>query len=292
MPTITIVFRGLMVLNKQPNGMEVGFVDALYKPGERHVHADGSNGAAHQEEGDDPFEDTIEDEPVHVPRILTVKNGVLASILDLRTRPELGTVRNWQLVVTNPVQPNVTTAQTVGAFNRLTHAADTDFRWITDLEQSPLHDRLLTAEINTRGLLLVLYVPSGNFYTRLKSPPLRLRKSGRDAGVYGCNASVIGCDINVAPGGTVKLVAGGTTGAEVFEFTPDANTVFEISNGPPDVPIEEPVPLDAPGHFHMYYEKLFNPPCDTFDFRMEDRAPAPDPTLCGVVFLGRRSDPL
>jgi hypothetical protein len=25
---------------------------------------------------------------------------------------------------------------------------------------------------------------------------------------------------------------------------------------------------------------------------MEDRAPAPDPILCGVVYVGRREDPL
>jgi hypothetical protein len=222
-----------------------------------------------------------------------VKNGVLSAILDLRNRPELGTVRNWQIVVTDPLQPNVTIAQTAGGFNRISHPSDRDFRWITDLEAPELHNRELTSEINTRNLLLVLYVRNGEFYTRLKSPSLRLRRNGADAGVYGCSASVVGCDINVAAGGTVKLVAGGRGGAEVFEFSPSADTVYEISNGPPDVPIEEPVPLDAPGHFHMYYEKLFNPPYDMFDFRMEDRAPAPEPTLCGVVYLGRRGgDPL
>lgn len=308
MPTIKIVFRGLMVLNRQSNEMEIGFLDALYNSGNGHVHSEHTSAVPSdhdcEHELEDPFEDTIEAPPVHVPRILTVKDGILTAIFDLRNRQELGTVRNWQLVVTNPVVPigagsslvagrRVTTLQTGTPFDRRTHLADRDFRWITDLEADDLHGRVLTSEINTRNLLMVLYVRHGDFYTKLKSPTLRRRRSGVDDGIYGCSAAVVGCDITFADGGSVKLVAGGTTGAEVFEFTPDDNTVFEISNGPPDVPVEGPIPLDAPGHFHMYYEKLFNPPHDElFDLTMDDRAPAPDPTLCGVIFLGRRSDPL
>ena len=302
MPTITIVFRGLMVLNNQPHGMEIGFVDARccnnghsdsdHIAGNGHTHAPHLAAAATDPALVDPFEDTMEHQPVHVPRILTVKNGVLTSILDLRNRPELGTVRNWQLVVTRPLQPNVTIFQTAGGFDRTSHPNDRDFRWVTDLEAPDLHDRLLTHDINTRQLLMVLYVRHGEFYTRVKSPPLRRTKSGEDPWYYGCNAAVVGCDITFDDGGSVKLIAGGSTGAEVFEFAPDANTVFEISNGPPDVPREEPVPLDAPGHFHLYYDMLFNPPYEPFDLAMEDRAPAPDPVLCGVVYLGRREDPL
>src|SRR5262249_23955180 len=118
MPTIQIVFRGLMVFNRQPNGMEIGFVDSLYKPGGNgHVHPEPSSAVAsdhHDEpEVEDPFEDTIEEPPVHVPRILTVKNGVLSAIFDLRNRSDLGTVRNWQLVVTNPVAPGPTATSPV-----------------------------------------------------------------------------------------------------------------------------------------------------------------------------------
>lgn len=300
MPTITIVFRGLMVFNNQPHGMEIGFVDTRCScNGNSHPYDLAGNGHSHNMTAAatgpalvDPFEDTMESPPVHVPRILTVKNGVLTSIMDLRNRPELGTVRNWQLVVTNPALPNVTTFQTTEPFNRRTHTDDRDFRWITDLEADDLHGRLLTHDINTRQLLMVLYVRHGEFYTRVKSPPLKRTQPGAEPWYYGCNAAVVGCDIEIEDGGGVKLIAGGRTGAEVFEFIPDADTVFEISNGPPDVPPDEPVPLDAPGHFHMYYNMLFNPPYEPFDLAMEDRAPAPDPVLCGVVYLGRREDPL
>lgn len=110
---------------------------------------------------------------------------------------------------------------------------------------------------------------------------------------YGATAAVVGCDIEFGPGGGVKLMAGGPDGSIVYDFDHDEDTVYEISNGPPDVPVEQPTPLDMAGHFHMYYEKLFkNPLPDQFDLVTEDQAPAPDPTLCGVTYLGQRGDPL
>jgi len=110
---------------------------------------------------------------------------------------------------------------------------------------------------------------------------------------YGATAAVVGCDIEFGPGGGVKLMAGGLDGSIVYDFDHDEDTVYEISNGPPDVPVEDPTSLDTPSHFHMYYDKLFkNPRHVQFDLLAEDRAPAPDPVLCGVTFLGRRADSL
>src|SRR6478736_5662239 len=140
MKTITIVFRGLMVFNKQPGTMEIGFIDALYKPGNEHpAHPDHGNGAGHS--------------PVHIPRILTMQNGILSSIFDLRLRGELGNVRNWELMVTDPVQEKAETVEEPGDFVRTTHAAERDFRWVSDLEANDLHGRPLSAEVNTRQLL-------------------------------------------------------------------------------------------------------------------------------------------
>jgi len=111
--------------------------------------------------------------------------------------------------------------------------------------------------------------------------------------MYGKSAAVIGCDITFEDTGTLKLMAGGSTGAVVKEFIADPGTIYEISNAPPDVPFDAPTPPTAPGHFHMYYDRLFNrPPSDQFDLSRDDGAPAPDPTLCGVTFLSMRRDPL
>jgi hypothetical protein len=285
MKTITIVFRGLMVFNKQPGSMEIGFIDALYKPGNAPAHDN-----PHARHGNQPDHSGI-----HIPRILTMKNGILSSIFDLRHREELGTVRNWELMVTDPVQPTAETFEDGGDFVRTTHAVERDFRWISDLEASDLHDRPLSAEINTRRLLMVLYVRHGEFYTKLQSPLLRRRRlNPAEILPYGKNAAVVGCDIKVNDGGGVKLMAGGSAGAEVFDFGSDDNTLYEISNGPPDVPAQAPTPANAPGHFHMYYDKLFNaqPPMEQFDLVMDDGAPAPDPTLCGAINLGTRENPL
>ena len=282
----TIVFRGLMVLHKHARTMEIGFVDALYDETANHEHDHNGNAANHANHLES-----------HIPRILTTKNGVLSSIFDLRNRPELGTVRNWSLEVTNPTPPaSGVGLRQVGSFNRrdTLFGDEKDFRWITDMEAGDLHGRDLSLEINTRQFLFVLYVPQGEFYTQLRSPvQRRRRRSSSLIEDYGPIAAAVGCEINLNPGGGVKLMAGGPTGSTVFNFDHDEGTVYEISNGPPDVPAEEPIPLDAPNHFHMYYDKLFkNSRLDRFDLLTDDQAPAPDPTVCGVMYLGQRLDPL
>ena len=288
----TIVFRGLMVLHKHIDTMEIGFVNALYNPAEEHNE---TGAPVHAEHADTHAAHTAHHGDVHIPRILTTKNGVLSSIFDLRNRPELGTVRNWSLVATNPVESEARLL-TSGSFNRArpSGVTDRDFRWITDMEASDLHNRDLSLDINTRQFLFVMYVQHGLFYTRLKSPVLRRKRSNPTRlEPYGATAAVVGCDIFLRSGGGVKLMAGGSDGSIVFDFNQDEDTVYEISNGPPDVPVEEPTSFDAPGHFHMYYDKLFkNQRADRFDLLAEDRAPAPDPVLCGVTYLGRRSDSL
>ena len=285
----TIVFRGLMVLHKHADTMEIGFVNALYNPEAEHnqigapAHAGHGINHAGNHHG-----------ASHIPRILTTKNGVLSEIFDLRNRPELGTVRDWSLVVTNPTPPREATLRQAGPFNRATHADATDFRWITDMEADDLHGRDLSLDINTRQFLFVLYVRNGEFYTRLKSPVLRRRRlNPMRVQPYGATAAVVGCDIEFDAGGGVQLMAGGPDGSIVYDFDSDEDTVYEISNGPPDVPAEAPTSIDEQGHFHMYYDMLFkNRRPDQFDLLAEDRAPAPDPVLCGVTYLGKREDSL
>ncbi len=303
MKTITIVFRGLMVLHKHGDTMEIGFVDAGFNPSDEHQpNGHAANGRNHPHDAADHPHNAANHAhgtrhgDVHIPRILTTKNGVLSSIFDLRNRPELGTVRNWTLEVTNPRDPEVKLVQDA-IFNRADPVANTaperDFRWITDLEASDLHGRDLSLEINTRQFLFVLYVQNAEFYTRLLSPVLRRKRFNPvQVEAYGPSAAVVGCDITFEDDGGVSLMAGGPNGSTVFNFESDEGTVYEISNGPPDVPVEQATPLDAPGHFHMYYDKLFKNPVREFDLITEDQAPAPDPTLCGVTFLSLRSDPL
>jgi hypothetical protein len=311
MKTTTIVFRGLMVLHKHGDTMEIGFVDAGFNPSDQHEHnGHTANGGNHPHVAANHPNTANHEHPahygdVHIPRILTTKNGVLSEIFDLRNRPELGSVRNWTLEVTNPRDTAVSLRQQnspnpaipQSAFVRTATGSgedfEKDFRWITDLEAADLHGRDLSLELNTRQFLFVLYVRNGSFYTRLLSPVLRRKRlNPMQVEAYGPSAAVVGCDITFEDDGGVSLMAGGPNGSTVFNFESDEGTVYEISNGPPDVPVEQATPLDAPGHFHMYYDKLFKNPVREFDLITEDQAPAPDPTLCGVTFLSLRRDPL
>ena len=249
MKTTTIVFRGLMVLHKHGDTMEIGFVDAGFNPsGEHEDNGHAANGGNHpQVTANHPpnaanHVHAANYSDVHIPRILTTKNGVLSEIFDLRNRPELGTVRNWTLEVTNPRDSEVSLRQDI-PFNRTNtgsgDAFEKDFRWITDLEANDLHGRDLSLEINTRQFLFVLYVRNGLFYTRLLSPVLRRKRlNPMQVDAYGPTAAVVGCDITFEDDGGVSLMAGGPNGSTVFNFDSEEGTVYEISNGPPDVPLE------------------------------------------------------
>jgi len=274
---LTIVFSGLMIFHedKTNNLMEIGIVR----------------------------------EPTHVPRILTITNGVLANVFDLRSRPELGneTNRTWRLEVTNPTKAGIS-IYTNGskAFNRETHEDDRDFRWGTDFEGADFYDKDLTDVMLTKKLMPVLQIPHGEFYTRLKSPPLKRREDNGPPKPFGSVAGVTGCDILIEGGSaSLKVVADDT---DLFSFkTPadplPANTIFEITNTPPDVLLTAN-PTHGHGthgvvhrdHFQFYYDLLFEPqntPSPRFEFESSsDQAPAPDPRLCGKGLVGVRGDPL
>src|SRR5215218_8224247 len=114
----TIVFRGLMVFHSMGDHMEIGVLNTQ-------AHSGGGGGGA----GHAP----------HVPRIITTKNGVISSIVDLRNSQELGPERDWEIEVSNPIQPTATRFQQGDDFDRLHHPFAGDFRWLADLEGKDLH---------------------------------------------------------------------------------------------------------------------------------------------------------
>lgn len=269
--TLTIVFRGLMIFHedKKNNLMEIGL---LQRPG-------------------------------HIPRILTITNGVLAGVFDLRDGPALGE-RKWRIDVNNPVTQGIST-YTNGSpeLKRLTHDDDKDFRWIMDFEGSDFYDRELT-DMKTQELMPVLQVPVGEFYTRLKAPSLLRREDGGAFSPFGAVAAVTGCDIQINGGGAELNVV---DGSNIFTFKkpdePLQNTIYEITNTPPDVP-ETLGAAPHPGghhpgpnhddHFQNYYA-LFDTnkmPSPIFGFRPPDGSPNPDPALCGKGRVGKRTEPL
>jgi len=292
--TIKIAFRGLMVLNYQTGEdrkkyMEIGFLDARTgpAPGGSHVHTPASSA-------------------VHVPRILKMENGLLAELLDLRTRRELGSVRNWELVAPTTAMQTPILDQAIlkgnGTVPTRTDPPTPDnreyFGWIIDMEAEGMHGMNLTTQISTARLLMVLKVKIGEFNTRLLSPHLLREEAGvPQPTTFGFAAAVTGLDIkfNVPDDvneAKVELRAGSTIVREL-RTKKGTDVIYEISNAPPDVPSEGPI-MGTRGHFHLYYDKLFiqSPPFCQYDFRAIGVAPSPDPALCGVTYMGLREDPL
>ena len=265
--TLTIAFSGLMIFHedKKNNLMEIGILR----------------------------------QEIHVPRILTMTNGVLARVLDLRTKPELNDVANrtWVLEVSNPVKAGIRIHTQGGVFDRRTHPDERDFRWTMDFEGSDFYDKELD-KMMTEKLMPVLQIPHGEFYTKLKSEPLGRRADGGAKETFGAIAGVTGLDIEI-DGGSVSLKVKNTD-ADIFRFKrPNqplaGNTIFEIANTPPDVFLHPVHGHEEHDHFQFYYD-LFtreNIPRPRFSFeKLDGPAPAPFPRLCGKGGVGLREEPL
>ena len=260
----TIVFRGLMVFHKMGDHMEIGVLNAP-------AHAGPASHAA------------------HVPRIIKTTNGVISSIFDLRNR---NAARDWEIEVSNPLQPTATRFRQGEEFDRLHHPIARDFRWIADLEGNDLHNRDLTAELDMTKLLMVIRVRHGMFYTQQLSKPLNRRNANPPAQQrpFGRAAEVVGCKIDFEMGSLALKAGTSTIPIYTFDEGDEDGVVYEISNAPPDVAPDAPYQPGS-GHFAMYYSHLFGtPPQDEFRLIREgDPMPSPDPALCGAVGLGKRN---
>ena len=286
--TVKIVFRGLLLFNElnAAGSMQIGVVGSHPQPqGAAGIHNHPQGAVANQAP-----------HVPHVPRIITTKNGVIISILDLRTRPELrpqgmsGHVRNWEIHVSNPLQPNVT-LDTQGNWDRKTHPHPRDYRFMTELDGADLHGAI--NDLQTNSLMMVLTVGHGRFYTdqlsrRLNRKNITKGPSGAEE-EFGLAAEVTGCDIDTNTG-TVELRADGNI---IFKFKErfEDGVVYEFSNAPPDVLPNRVYGLNELRHFRLYHH-LFGAgaPADRWDLIPQvDLAPAPDPALCGAARVDPRS---
>lgn len=280
--TVKIVFRGLLLFNElsDTGPMQIGVLDPH--------HAQGNN-------GNHPHQQSAAADPehvAHIPRIITTRNGVITSILDLRTRPELrppgepGHIRDWEIFVSDPLQPNVTMdTQGNPPWDRKTHTHKRDYRFMTHLDGDDLHGTI--NNLQTNGLRMVLTVRHGEFYTdqlsrRLNRKNIANGSTGAEE-EFGLAAEVTGCDIRTNRG-KVELRANGNT---IFKFkgSLEDDVVYEFSNAPPDVLPNRVYGLNELRHFRLYHQ-LFGggSPADRWDLIPQvDLAPAPDPALCGAA---------
>lgn len=279
--TVKIVFRGLLLFNEMTasGSMQIGVLDPHQSQGTNGNHPQ-HDPAAHPEH------------VAHIPRIITTRNGVITSILDLRTRPELrppgqpGHVRDWEIFVSNPLQPKVTLDTQGGPpWNRKTHTHMRDYRFMTQLDGDDLHGAI--NNLQTNSLSTVLTVRHGEFYTdqlsrRLNRKNIASGPSGAEE-EFGLAAEVTGCDIRTNTG-DVQLRANGNI---IFKFKErlEDGVVYEFSNAPPDVLPNRVYGLNELRHFRLYHQ-LFGggSPADRWDLIPQvDLAPAPDPALCGAA---------
>ncbi|HEV2706278.1 MAG TPA: hypothetical protein VGV59_10165 [Pyrinomonadaceae bacterium] len=286
--SLTIVFRGLLVIHKVV-----------------------------PEEGNPYFEIGVLPEEGHFLRINTIKNGVLAATRTLadRVNPRRPF---WRLVVDNPL--GGVSTHTHGEFDRESHPIEDDYRWVNDFNEL-FGD--LTDKLDTGILEPVIRIPHGVFYTRLKSPPLS-KLVDETAEPFGAIAAVTGCDIPMFGGGARLEEA--TTGNLIFDFAPEANTIYELTNTPPDVEVEHEHEHGCPhcgcphhlpehdhantnarreggderasqhgcegDHFRSYYRLFKNPDAEPqICFVRPGPAPAPDPALCGVIHVSQPNKP-
>lgn len=258
--TITIVFRGLLVFNKQTS------------------------------RGKDFFEIGILDErPGHVPRIMTFRRGVREDTRLLEDEMNNSPVL-WTLDVEQPVTQGISTRQTgSGQIDRLQNSPpDDDFRWIIDLEDSefPYGNIDQHFVLKRTKLKHVVRINTGEFYTRLKSRPLRRRQVNTTTVTdFGAVAGVIGCDIQVNAG-NAKLIGADPT-QPIFTFESNPDLLYEFSNSPPDT-------AGAGDHFDHYYDIFTRQPPVKFGFENPPSAgpsgpsaPGPNPALCGKIYLSQ-----
>ena len=281
--TLTIVFRGLLVFHQlnvagQPKIFEIGILPE-------------NTG---QVSGD--MTEHIE----HVPRIMTIRNGVLESTTPLQKVIE-DTPGVWQLVVDQPATVGVTTRQsdtTSDKVDRVNPPMSEDFRLILNLANSefpygkitgkPIAPPPVGTQIDLSKLQVVVRVPSGEFYTRLPSNLLNRQEDPDNGPIssFGCIAGVVGCDISLNGTGAA-LVGPGGGASTIFPFKADQNVIYEFSNSPPDI-----AEHSGPGTHFMRYYQLFHPAVKKFDFKNQIGGPGPNPALCGAIYTGETNEPL
>lgn len=302
---LTIVFRGLIVFNKQGDKE-----DSYFEAG------------------------ILYNMPDHYFRIHIVKNSVLETV-QMISDADVQANRQWEIEVTNPLVKGVDTEWKDSFIRNEPSTFARDFRYLIDLEE--LHGELGDT-IDTSILMPVIRVPYGKFYTRLRSRPLMLLKNGTIIDSQFGNISVaVGCDINVRideprPYEPVTVAELKSDGETIFEFQINPNehhTIYEIVNSPPDVFNAELGSHESHGslvsdesngsdeshilgtnhwskgaskniidHFNHYY-CMFGPHDDEYGFDEQEGIHrrkllmfGPRPALCGAVLLGKREKDL
>jgi hypothetical protein len=275
-PTVTVVFRGLMVLHPDParEYFEAGMLPA---PGHR-------------------FRIEVRE---------TTASGVSSFSVPVDS-PENLINDIWAFEFPSSMKRGVSLYQS-GAFDRQASTTDPrDFRWALDLEGREFYNEELPTKPNQLGPIVRL--TNGEFYTKTRGRPLMRSQGNNTFHDFGSAADEIAADF-IFTGGQVVLRSA-ATGREIVKVQWKPETTYEIVIQNQPLMEEHAAAISAyTDHFRYYYQLIAKPNNEWYAFRFASDGNAsenvrlnhvrfvhpamePDPFKCGGVILGKRQEPL
>ena len=276
-PTLTIIYRGLMVFHPDP-GQKYVEVGVLQAP----EHQLGIEVREISRKGVSTFS-------IPFPQLEHADRDV------------------WQFEFASRSTKGISFYQN-GAFDRKRGLGDArDFRWVVDLEGGEFYDRELPT--NTNQLGLVLHVTSGEFSTKAKTAPLVRKKGDGTFQYFGSAAEEVATEV-FTEGDTV--LRSQKTGVEIIRLKTKPDTTYQIviSN---TVAAHHQI-ASSLNHFQYYYRLIAEPTPEWYEFDLSHNSISsaatnalmgarivsanyvipmdPEPTLCGQVLLSKRKLPL
>ena len=277
MPTTTITFNGLLVFRHDPVNdlFEVGVLRAQAPP---HAHI---------------LQITVESDP-------PTGSDPTITPQQLETYVQAGNV-SWNLDV--ELSGKILTGLSFNAnepANRLDPHPQDDFGWILNIEN--LHGGGQLKQTPKR-LQPVIFLRKGTLFTTCKTDSIDLIQGGEPSTTkeFGFIAGAISLAFDTTAGEEAVLrFDDGTKTTEIFRCVDTAKRDYFVSI------MNTPVSGMAGGHFHLFYDRLFQavPVPDRFDLSQhkpvnspadrcpEDADPDPNPFKCGGIAVGDGSGPL
>jgi hypothetical protein len=233
-PSLTIVFRGLMVFH--PDAARQYFEVGILRAPE---HEFRMQVLEKSPEGVSSFSVPLE-------QFLTAKSDV------------------WSLEF--PSSTKGVSFYKGGSFDRRSGTGDKrDFRWLIDLESSELYGRKLS--IDNNQLAIMLRVNGGEFYTKTTTFPLTRRKGDGTFEYFGRVAQEIATDVFLEEGDMV--LRSETSREEIFRLKETPDTTYEIVIE--NLPLQHHYMPTNFNHFQYYYRVFPMPRTEWYEFEVASR---------------------
>ncbi|HWN10934.1 MAG TPA: hypothetical protein VNO50_16980 [Pyrinomonadaceae bacterium] len=236
-PTVTIVFRGLMVFHPDP---ERKYFEAGILQAQEHK-----------------FRIQVRENSPTVVSTYSVPLGPFGSLeRDV-----------WSFEFASSGSRRVSFYRN-GFFDRQRGIGDErDFRWAVDLEGREFYNQQLATK--TDQLSPVFRVTSGEFYTKSKTRPLMRNQGDGTFQYFGSAADEIAADAFLNSGDVV--LRSGKSGKEILRLKQKPNTTYEIIiENEPLAHLEHVASTFT--HFQYYYRLIAKPKAEWYEFKLASDA--------------------